>query len=179
MVMTDSKQISNAEFAARYAAVQRTLYAYLFTLVPNAADADDVMQETAAALWTKADEYDPDQPFLNWAMTFARFQAMKFRKYSARHRSRTVALSDAVVDALADTDEFAWNDMTRRAKALEGCLAKLQARDQELVQSRYCQGSSIHAVAGHDERLAARLYKRLQRIRQLLADCIRHRLAET
>lgn len=178
--MADKAQsaVSNEEFAWRYAGVQKVLYAYIFSLIPNANDADDVMQETAAALWAKAGDYDPEQPFLNWALTFARFQSLKFRKYSARHRARTAALSDEAFQALASLSEIPGKADVRRQQALEQCLNSLADGDLQLVRQRYEAKVSIHQVAGNDERIAARLYKRLQRIRRSLGDCIRQQLGE-
>jgi RNA polymerase sigma-70 factor, ECF subfamily len=40
-------------------------------LVPNVADAEDIVQQTAIALWEKFDAYDPAQPFTPWACRFA------------------------------------------------------------------------------------------------------------
>jgi RNA polymerase sigma-70 factor (ECF subfamily) len=40
-------------------------------LVPNLPDAEDIVQQTAVALWEKFDEYDPKLPFTPWACRFA------------------------------------------------------------------------------------------------------------
>jgi RNA polymerase sigma-70 factor, ECF subfamily len=40
-------------------------------LVPNVADAEDIVQQAAIALWEKFDAYDPAQPFTPWACRFA------------------------------------------------------------------------------------------------------------
>jgi RNA polymerase sigma-70 factor, ECF subfamily len=174
----EKKRTVEVEFTWQYAGVQRSLYAYILSLIPNVADADDVMQETAAILFERMDEYNPNLPFLNWAMTFARFQALKFRKYSARHRARTVALSDAAYIALAKCEEFDWGDEVQRLAALHKCLAKLSPEEHRLLQYRYSKNHTVHEMSGDDKRLAARLYKRLRRIREMLGKCIRQRLTE-
>ena len=38
---------------------ERRLYAYILTLLPRRADADDVLQETSLVLWDKFDETEP------------------------------------------------------------------------------------------------------------------------
>ena len=69
------------EFVRRFVRCQPDLYAYILTLVPNVADAQDILQETAIAIWAKADEYRLDEPFMPWASRFAWFQVRKFRMY--------------------------------------------------------------------------------------------------
>ncbi len=46
-------------------------FRYVAALVPNVADAEDIVQQTALALWEKFDAYDPSQPFTPWAWRFA------------------------------------------------------------------------------------------------------------
>ena len=58
-------------------------------------------QETAIAIWGKADEYRLDEPFMPWASRFAWFQVRKFRMYQARRGRHVVALSDEALSALA------------------------------------------------------------------------------
>jgi RNA polymerase sigma-70 factor, ECF subfamily len=174
----EKKRSFEVEFTWCYAGVQRSLYAYILSLIPNVADADDVMQETAAILFERMNDYDPNKPFLNWAMTFARFQSLKFRKYSARHRARTVALSDAAYEAVAKMEEFDWGDETQRLEALHKCLAELSPDARHLLEYRYSKDHTVHEIGGDDKRLASRLYKRLRRLRELLGKCVRQRMVE-
>jgi DNA-directed RNA polymerase specialized sigma24 family protein len=74
----------NDEFVRRFVRCQQDLFAYILALVPNTADAQDILQEMAIALCAKVDEYDVDQPFMPWAARFAWFQVRKFRMYQAR-----------------------------------------------------------------------------------------------
>ena len=83
----------------RFVRCQQDLYAYILTLVPNVADAQDIFQETAIAIWGKADEYRLDEPFMPWASRFAWFQVRKFRMYQARRGRHVVALSDEALSA--------------------------------------------------------------------------------
>src|SRR5207249_11545384 len=45
---------------------QRRLYAYILTLLPNRADADDVLQEASLVMWDKFDERAPPSDFTAW-----------------------------------------------------------------------------------------------------------------
>ena len=48
----------SAEFLTRVTGAQRSLYAFILTLVRQSADAEDVLQETNVVLWQKAAEQD-------------------------------------------------------------------------------------------------------------------------
>jgi RNA polymerase sigma-70 factor, ECF subfamily len=160
------------EFVRCFVRHQQDLYAYILTLVPNIADAQDILQETALALWSKADEYRLDEPFMPWAARFAWFQVRKFRMYQARRHRHVVALSDAAVAALAaDRAEFE-GTAADRAPILDQCVEKLADDDRLLLSERYDLRVSIREVAKRRGVEPDRLYKRLRWIRQTLLDCI-------
>src|SRR5947207_5941430 len=58
-------------FLSLFLRSEREIFRYVAALVPNVADAEDIVQQTALALWQKFDAYDPSQPFTPWACRFA------------------------------------------------------------------------------------------------------------
>ena len=88
-----------AQFGQHLTGCQSALYAFITTLLGGAEGARDVLQETNLTLWKKAAEYDPRQPFLRWAYTFARFQAMAWRQKRARSR---LVLDEALMEQVAE-----------------------------------------------------------------------------
>src|SRR5947207_7903177 len=58
-------------FLSLFLRSEREIFRYVAALVPNVADAEDIVQQTALALWEKFDAYDPSQPFTPWACRFA------------------------------------------------------------------------------------------------------------
>jgi RNA polymerase sigma-70 factor, ECF subfamily len=176
---TDNRQVifvsshhPNDEFLQRFVRCQQDLYAYILSLVPNIADAQDILQETAIALWGKADEYRLTEPFMPWAARFAWFQVRKFRLKRARQHRRVIALSDDAVAALA-ADQVEFDSVAAsRSLTLQQCIEKLPDADRQLLRQRYDLSVSIREVAqdcGVDPR---HLYKRLGRIRQALLNCV-------
>ena len=75
-------------FLSLFLRSEREIFRYVVALVPNLADADDIVQQTAIALWEKFDSYDPEKPFTPWA---CRFALNKARQWVAR-RQRWQAL---------------------------------------------------------------------------------------
>jgi RNA polymerase sigma-70 factor, ECF subfamily len=166
------------EFVRRFVRCQQDLYAYILTLVPNIADAQDVLQETALALWSKADEYRVGEPFMPWAARFAWFQVRKFRMYQARRQRHVIALSDEAIAALAaDRAEFE-GAASERAPILQQCVEKLADDDRALLGERYDLQVSIREVAQRRGVEPGHLYKRLRNIRQALLDCINRTFEE-
>ena len=47
------------EFSQNLTSIQKSLYGYILSLLPNRSDAEDVLQETNLILCKKATEFDP------------------------------------------------------------------------------------------------------------------------
>lgn len=142
---------------------------YVFMLVPRAADADDVLQETSARLWEKFSEYDPERPFVPWAIRFAYLEVLKWRQKQARERLR---FSDEMIAALDATIDEESPLLEVRRRALEGCLSKLGARDRELLLDRYARHGAVQEQAARAQMAAHKLYYLIEKIRTRLLTCI-------
>src|SRR5450755_3834236 len=62
---------SQAHFLRLFLSSERELLRYVAALVPNLADAEEIVQQTAVVLGKKFDQYDAQQPFTPWACRFA------------------------------------------------------------------------------------------------------------
>jgi RNA polymerase sigma-70 factor (ECF subfamily) len=161
---------------AVYLSQHRTrLFGYIHALVRNLADAEDVFQQTALALWRRFDVYDPNRCFLRWACGIARLEAATWLRARARERLRfSDALTLTLLDAFVDlTDE----EPTDRQAALAGCLDKLPEPDRRLVTECYLQEPDVARVAGRLGRPARSVYNSLRRIRRTLYECIERTVA--
>src|SRR5260221_10163530 len=50
---------------------QRQVFAYIYTLVPDRHDAEDLLQETSVVICEKFDEFVPGTDFVAWACQIA------------------------------------------------------------------------------------------------------------
>ena len=150
---------------------ERRLYAYIVTLLPHRADADDVFQEASLVLWDKFDDDNPPAGFAAWACRIAYFKVLDFCK--KRQRSR-VFFSQALMERLAETavEQAAALQLDERREALASCLEKLRPRDRELLAHRFAQGATTQSAADQDGRSVEAVYKALAKIRQNLFDCV-------
>ena len=84
-------------------------------LLPNAADADEVLAETNLRLWERFDEYDSNKDFGGWARAIAHYEVLTRRKQIMR---RQKVISDAAFEALAADAWEVTRPADRRASAL-------------------------------------------------------------
>lgn len=166
--------LSGAEFAALIVRHDRPLLRYIMTLIPRRDDAEEILQRTAAILWERSPEFDQRRPFLPWALRFAYFEALNFRKELARDR---LVFRAEVLDAIVETRSALEGELDQRREALRKCLDAFPERDRDLLQRRYCDSATIAEMADEVGKTAKALYRRLDRIRELLADCVQRRAA--
>jgi RNA polymerase sigma-70 factor (ECF subfamily) len=159
---------SHPEFVRHFSQNARRLYSYLYLLVGNEVDADDVFQETSRVLWEKFDEFTPGTSFLAWAERVAHFQTLHFRKRKQRDR---LQFSAEFIDAVAQQRAGSLEALERRRQALDDCLGKLREPDQQLIKLRYSEGATTKSVAERVGRSVDAVYKALNRIEGLLLDC--------
>lgn len=167
---TDDEREQRAAFAREFAEHDRWLFAYLVSLLGNPADAQEVFQDVCVTLWRDYKQYQLGTSFPKWASVVGLNQVRRFR----RERKRQPAvLSDNTVEALATDAVERAELMDARHAALEGCLAKLKQRDQELIRRCYSGAyASFRDVAESQGKPANSVYKAVNRIRRTLRECI-------
>src|SRR5262249_5875614 len=145
-----------------------------FALLPNEEDARDVLQETSVALYRKFAEYDPDKPFLIWAYRFAYLEVLKQRE---RNQRGTRFLRPDLVEVLAREREQHEPVLQARLQALDQCLAELAPDDQELIRQRYQEKTRAEELVRQSGGSRRTFFRRLDRIRRQLCECINRRVA--
>lgn len=153
---------------------QQRIFSYIYTLVPDRHDAQDILQETSVVLCEKFSQFRPGTDFAAWACQVAYWEVRRARQKFARAK---VIFDQEVVDAVAETAASMHHEASARHEALSGCLQKLHPRDRELVMTRYEPGSGVEQAAQRSGRSLQAAYKALGRIRKLLLDCVSTRLA--
>lgn len=165
----------HARFFRLYLAHQHRIRAYILTLVPNRADADDLFQETSSVLWSKFHEFEPETDFVAWSCRVAFLKISNHRKKQSRSRlmfdDRVLSLVEQRAVALAPR-------LDARREALQECLQRLAERDRQMLLVRHEPGGNVERAAQLTGRTVQAAYKALYRIRKLLFDCVTLRLAE-
>lgn len=160
------------DFSRKLTALQRSLYAYILTLLPNRADAEDVLQETNLILCRKANEYDPEGHFQGWAFQIARYQVMAQITKTKRNR---LQFSTEIVETLA-AEEFDSKRIALSQKALQMCYDLLPEHMKKIARLRFREESNLKDISAKVGRPLGSVSATLHRIRINLTDCVRKKL---
>jgi RNA polymerase sigma factor (sigma-70 family) len=163
---------------ALFARHLRALYAYILRRVDsNAADAEDVLQETVTAAVVALPTYRRAAGFWAWLTAIARNKATDhLRAAIARGRHiRSFGGSDAELERIARslaTDDLAAHveDAETVRAAVAAALSALEPEDQELLLFKYRDGESVATIAGRrgatEKSIESRLYRARERFRE-------------
>jgi RNA polymerase sigma-70 factor (ECF subfamily) len=157
-------------FARLFAQHDRWLFAYLVSLLSNAAHAEEVFQEVCVVLWREYETFQLGTDFVKWVSVIAHNQVHRFRRQQKRVGPQ---LSDLAVDMLAEDAVERADLLESRRDALGRCLEKLPNTDRQLVRTCYADARTNFKTAAEDlGRPVNTVYKALNRIRKALYDCI-------
>lgn len=150
---------------------QSAIKAFVLSLQPSFAEAEDVLQETFLTVTRKAGEFREGSNFIAWAFTIARFKLIEAR----RRRAKVEWLSDEMLDVLAASapDEKFFE---ARLLALRGCLERLAPRAQEIVRLRYQSERGPEEIARMLAWTPNAVNVALSKARAWLRDCVRRQL---
>jgi len=165
---------SHAAFIGLFAQHHSEILAYIYKLVHDRHDADDLFQRTSVVLWSKFDSFEPGSNFLAWARRIAYLQVCNFLRTSGRDR---LCFSDGVLAKLADEPTMPTEESQRRLDALAKCMKELGRNDHDMVQQAYSGEQTVKELAGALGLAAQTVYNRLGRIRKQLFECVAHKLA--
>jgi len=169
----DSSQRTE-DFLRLFAANQSRVFSYIFSMLPDWNDAEEVHQATQVVLWQSFDEFEPGTNFNRWACKVALHQVLTFRKRRKRDPS---FFSDSFVEAVSQENDALRESLADQRQALTRCLEKLSSRDRALVGRCYASDAKINEVARQLGRPSGTVYKALTRIRRALFACIKQTLA--
>lgn len=154
---------------------QRRIFAYIYALVHNRHDAEDLLQETNEVICEKFNEFEEGTDFVAWACQIAYWRVRYWRQ---RHARAKVVFDDDLLSQVAQTLSTMRKELDARHEALAVCLEKLHPRDRELIMARYEPDGSVREAAYRTGRTLEAAYKALSRLRKLLLDCVTHQLAK-
>ena len=157
-------------FLSLFLRSEREIFRYVAALVPNVTDAEDIVQQTALALWEKFAAYDPSRPFTPWA---CRFALNKAKQWIERRQRWQALFEGGLAEELAQRRQELRPELEVRLKHLESCLNRLPEAQRCLVEGYYYRRDTVEKLAVGSGRPVAATYKTLQRVRQALQSCIK------
>lgn len=154
----------------------KSIYAYILSLVSNSSDADDIMQETSAVMWRKFSEFRHDMDFVSWALTIARYQVLYY--FKNRKRSKIIFSND-LMNSIGEEVERTIPEINDRLKALKECIKKLNHEDQALLKLRYDKGYTFENIGAHISKSTRATFYCLSRVHEFLLRCVKRTLSGT
>ncbi len=169
-----SREPENDEFCRKMVDAQRGLYAYIVRLLPDVADANDVLQNTNVVILSKQKDFRVEADFNAWAAGIARRQVLAFRRDAGRDR---LIFREQLLDQLADRGIAQIGSADVMFEAMELCRGKLSEADRQLLDYRYAENLSVTNIAENLGRSPHAVSQALYRIRVTLLECIQRVLS--
>ena len=169
----DTPQLKHDDFLRLLLKSEREILRYVLAIVPHVPDAQEIVQETAIALWKQIDRYDPSLPFTPWA---CRFAANKAKEHLRKQGRWSGFLNEEVASTLLARREEIRPELDRRMEPLRDCLSELPSRNRSLIEKYYFDQVTVEEISQGVGRSAEAIYKSLQRIRATLMDCVSGKL---
>lgn len=151
------------------------IYGYIRSQVLQRADAEDLLQETAAVLWSKFDQFAPGGNFVAWACKVVRFKVQHYHRNRGRSR---ILFTEEFLDVVASTTDAISNDLQELETTLAGCMERLKETERDVVQRSYETGATINIVAAELGRPVGTIKDILVRARRHLYECIRRAMSK-
>lgn len=137
------------------------------------AEADDVLQEVALVIVEKFEDWDPERPFVGWALGISRRVVLAHLR--GKYRDSKVEFSDAVELVAASYEKL--NPQAELMKdSLAECLGQVRGQSRQLMSLRYTEGLELKQIAERLGMTASNVGVMLHRVRAALRDCVDRRL---
>ncbi|MGB8168242.1 MAG: sigma-70 family RNA polymerase sigma factor [Chthoniobacteraceae bacterium] len=162
------------EFVFLLARHERLLGAYVMTMVPHPADADDILQEAKVVMWRHFAKFETGTNFGAWARKIAFHQVLAHRKRKQRDR---LDFSEDFLRTVSEEVEASADHLERRAQVLHDCIARLPAEHRDALHLRYHENLSLEDMAARLSRTVGALYRLLSRVRHVLHECVTKNIA--
>ena len=153
---------------------QPTVSAFVGSLVREIRDRDDVLQEVAVAFMNSFASYDRTRPFMAWVMGIARNQVgLYLRRLGRDRRLFDPEAMQQIVQAFAETQP---RDV-RMLDYMKECVQFLEDHARRLCELRYERDLKPATIAPLVGMSANGVAKALQRIREMLRECVEKKAA--
>lgn len=153
-------------FAPLWQIHQYRIRGYLYAAVQDFHICDDLLQKVALAAIDKFDQYDPERPFVAYALGLARIEIMRHRQQ--QHNSK-ITFSDPTLLMLEQAFE---EPSDPRLDSLAECLKHINGKAKQALYYVYNQSYGGQQAADALKISLSHLHVLLHRTRATLRQCI-------
>ena len=174
--VSDAPPVSSAEHTVRVQQLfiknQSALKGFLLALVPDFAEAEDLLQEVFLVVTQKAGTFKEGTNFMAWARQIARFKAMSSWR---KKKNSPQVLAEDVVESLCACEPEEPFDETQVA-AVQNCIKKLAPHARKLVTMRYLNEHRPGEIAERMSWSENAVNVTLSRARTFLRECVQRQM---
>jgi|SRR4051794_24738261 RNA polymerase sigma-70 factor (ECF subfamily) len=168
MSVSDEQEI--AAFSDLVSVHRSRVFGYIYAMLHNMSDAEDIYQQTTLLMWQKFSDFQPGSDFGSWALKIAYHNIKNFQRSMRR---RHVFFSDAVMEkVLHGYETQTTKDAENRLDALGNCVQRLPKRHQHILKRRYAESVSIRKLAIDEGKTEAAMAMLLSRLRKTIFRCV-------
>ncbi len=172
----EKKEVQRADLYVRLLTTHyQKIYTYIFSLIPNCSDADDLMQEVTSKMLANFNDFEEGTNFVAWGRKIAFYEILMFRR--KRGREHVFFRDPETLSAISDYYRNKGEQVDMRVEALQECIEKLPSKEKHLIAKRYKTGSSMKTMSHEMGVHISTLYRMFERIHRLLIGCIRKVIA--
>jgi len=166
IIQTQNKE-AYSELVARF---QRRLFVYIYHLVGNKEEVEDILQNVFSKAYNGIDSFDPARKFSSWIYRIAHNESVNFLK--RKNNKNTVSWEDIITnrDKLnGASDAETPEDMMEHkeiVKQIDLAMEKLPMKYQEILKMRYFEELSydeIGAIKGQSINTVGTLINRAKK----------------
>lgn len=134
-------------FERLYRATSSKLFGVCLRVLPDRAEAEDVLQEVYATVWRKAAQFDAARASaITWLAMIARNKAIdRLRSMPAGVRAAPVELAETLPDP--DASPLAGAEASDDSARLAHCMERLDGHRRELVRTAFFEGVTYEELA--------------------------------
>ena len=160
-------------FLRKFARERSKIFRYIFSLLPNHADAEDVFQRCSLVLWQKFSSFDHSRSFFSWACGIA---LNEVRHFSRVHHSRRLLFDTELIAEISEVHIEEIEQSNSILAHVTDCILRLSYRDRNLIRKAYGHSTTIKSFAESSGSSPQTIYNNLARIRRLIQECVRQKL---
>ncbi len=158
------------ELMRRY---KRPVVNFIFRMLGNAQDADDVAQDVFVRMYQNLDAYRAETKFSTWLFALARNAAIDRIRWRSRHRTESIESVPEIVASSGTAEEVNAREM---GDQIAVAIAKLPEDQRTAIVLSEYHGMSYAEIAGVMRCSEKSVESRLYRARQTLRMSLQHLL---
>ena len=146
---------------------------FVFRMLGNAHDADDVAQDVFVRLYQNLDTYRPNMTFSTWLFALARHAAIDRLRWRARHRAEPIESVPEIVASSGTAEDVNAREI---GDEIAAAVAKLPEDQRTAIVLSEYHGMSYAEIAGVMRCSEKSVESHLYRARQTLRSALQHLL---